>query len=149
MATPLNEEVIQCELDVAVKDDQFALIPDAQYEVVCTRYEKRKFFGAFKLYVWFRIITEGDYQGLQIFRAYNWYERPPRGSDLFKDLGRLYGRPLRKNTRLSLKLFKEKALLVQTRTIRVDRKQNPLPEYQRYSVVDRLIDVVTGGSNDC
>lgn len=129
---------------IEAKEDSRQFIPEGYYEVVCVKAEKKKYFSTTKLYVTFKVVSPGEYCGLELFKAYNWYDPPRRGSDLFKDLSRLYGKRVTKKTKLPLTLFKNKILRVHVRAVTLDYKQFKLPEHLQYSVIDHLEEICTG-----
>lgn len=128
-----------------IRDEAHALVPEGRYEVSFVRAQKHKQFGGTKLYITFKICSPGPYFGLEIFRAYNFSDRLTRGLDLYKELTLIYGKRLRKNTKLSIELFEGKVLEVSVRTVKQNRKQADLPEHLQYSVIDRIVRVVAGG----
>jgi len=136
----------QNDVEVTLKNEPYLLIPPGVYEVGYTGSEKRRYFGATKLYCWFEVVTQGPHFGASLFKAYNWYEKLPMGSDLAKDLLRLYGKRGRKNMKLSLALFRNKIIEVVVRKVTLDRKQVILPEHLQYSVVDKILGIAAGNS---
>ena len=89
-------------------------IPDGIYEAQCIKYEEGFFFNkARKLLLIFRIISEGPYQGVEIFIAYNMpYEgRIKENSKYFKDWVYVNGwtRPSR-NAKMHPRIFINKIL---------------------------------------
>jgi hypothetical protein len=133
------------DLEIRIKDDAYPLVAEGEYDVQFVKSETFREHRKDKLYVWFEII-EGPNRGTRLFRAYNLYQPLVRGSNLYKDLTLLYGQRLRKNTRLSLKLFRGKILRIAVRTVKLSRKQTPLSEAQQYSVVDRITGIVAGSN---
>lgn len=130
-----------------LKVDPWPLLPDGFYEVNYMKMEKGFFRGTKKLYVIFKVVSQGEHFGQKLFRAYNFYEPIRVGSDLCKDLILLYGRPARKNTRLSLSLFKGKILKVKVKSVKKDRDQLDVALHQQYSVISRIVSVEAGGTN--
>jgi len=131
------------EVDFHIKEDEPPLIPDGYYNVVYSRHSIGRFYGL-KLYVWFKIADQGEYFEVEVYRAYNLYKPLPRGSDLFKDLAKIKGSRVRKGARLSLSGFKNKVLKVRTRTVKLDRRQDTLPDHLQYSVIDMIVSVEAG-----
>lgn len=135
------------DLAFEAKDDPKPLLPDDRtYEVSCLRYEKYRYVGGgYKLYVIFEIVDLGsEHHGKRLFKVYNVYQPPRRGSDLFKDLERLYGKRASKGTRLSPALFLNKILTIKLRTVKENYKGTELPEFQWYSVIDQIIGIAAG-----
>ena len=131
---------------VTTKDDPLPLVPEGRYQVQYVRMEKVRYFGGWKLYVWFRI-CDGPYIGTDLYRAFNYSDKPiSHATALHKTLVMLHGRRVSKKTRLSPKtLFMNKVLEVDIRTVTQDRNQNVLPQHQQYSVIDAITRVLVGG----
>lgn len=127
-------------------DDSKPLIPEGTYSIQYLRHEKRKYHGDDKLYVYFQVVTQGPVFGTQLFKIYNYYSSPPAGSQLFKDLHRLSGKRVKKNSRFSMELFQKDILLALIRTVKKDSNQVPLPEYMQYSVIGLILGRETGGT---
>jgi hypothetical protein len=132
------------DLEFTVKDDPRPTLPPGAYEAVFMRSEKKHFFGQPKLYVHFKIISSGEHEGVELYRAYNFYDPLKRESDLFKELTLLLGRRVPKGYKLSLKLFRGKVLEVLVRTVVQNRRQGRLPDHETYSVIQKIVRVVVG-----
>ena len=133
-------------MDFTVESEPRPILPDGIYNAAYVKASRGSYYGP-KLYIHFRIVDEGPCFGVEIFRAYNLYQKLCRASDLYRDLSMIYGSKVQKNTRLSLKLFRGKVFRIRTRTVTQDRKQTRLPEHERYSVVDQVISMETGGKS--
>jgi hypothetical protein len=125
-------------------DGSRPLIPEGPYSVQYLKHEKRIFFGTLKMYVHFEMVEQGQFFGTRLFKTYNFSSPLSPGSDLYRDLLFLFGQRVPKNARLSMDLFKNVILRVRVRTVKRDRKQNPLPDYMQYSVIDSLLGKETG-----
>lgn len=130
------------------------LVPDSEYELAYVDYSTALMFkGAAKVVVRFRILTMGEFHGEIIER---WYRvkrlagaPKKRGnfvvgssSDFYRDYCRLLGRPSR-NDRISPVGLQGKIVIGSTRTVLVDALQRPLEDCLKYSVIDRLLRVVS------
>lgn len=135
--------------DVELIEDNRPLLPDGRYEAAYLGHETAFVFQNAKVFLRFRIVTPGTYFGLEVFRAYratklvgkpckNGKFKLRRGSDLFTDVARLLDVKARPD-RLSLQFLKHQVWLIKTRTVAVDYKQRPLPDWARYSVVDEIL----------
>lgn len=132
------------DLEFKMAEGSKPLIPDGEYSVQYVNYERGNIHGNEKLYLYFSIVDQGPHFNVRLRKNYNYYSSPPCGSDLHKDLSLLLGRPFKKNTRISLEVFKNSVLRIKTRTVTHDRKQNPYAEHTRYSVIDAILGKETG-----
>lgn len=121
-------------------------IPEGIYQATYVKHEKEFYFGNVKLYVWLRICELGVHNGVELYRAYNFANPLRPGMDLYKDILRLEGKRIPKNSKFSLALFKNKVIEVQVRTVKQDRKQTPLPEHMQYSTIDKILRIAAGHS---
>lgn len=141
----VSKESPMDEIEFTVKEDPRPRIPEGPYQVSYAKSNKARYFGTTKLYVQFKIVDQGEFFETVIFKAYNYPDTLTPGCDLYKDLTLLYGQRIRKNTKLKIALFQNKVLRVYVRTVKTNRKQGKLAEFQQYSVIDRIIEVVVGG----
>lgn len=139
-------------------EDSKPLIPDAVYTAICSGCDVKQVFQTLKVFLRFRI-SEGPHEGVELFRAYRVQGRiiPGKGpgsgprprlkrsGDLYKMLCRVLNLP--RNTkahRVSHKELNGKLCRVHTRTVTKDHRQKPLPEHERYSVVDEVLTIEAG-----
>jgi hypothetical protein len=139
----MNLEKTPKEFSILTLEDSPPILPPGDYLVSFVRYNQSPFQGVPKLYVYFSVVDQGPNFEKILFKAYNNYVPPRTGSSLYKDMLLLYGKRIRKNTRLTLDLFKGRILLVRVRTVKRDFKQRLLPEYMHYSVIDSILSVET------
>jgi hypothetical protein len=147
----MERNKLMAEFEVKVSDDTTqVLLPNGEiFEVVYLRHEaNRCYYSQLKLYIYFKIVTPGKYYGIEIYRVYNQYRVPNRNSDFIKDCELILGRRLKKNEKASTAIFKKKVLRIRVRTVKKNRKQEQLPDFQQYSVIDSILEVVTGVLND-
>ncbi|MBM3403214.1 MAG: hypothetical protein FJY21_13090 [Bacteroidetes bacterium] len=137
------------EFEIQVDWGRDEIIPDNTYEAMFVSQETIKgTFGA-KLKITFKILTYGDFFEKQINAWYNVTDlmcpvgknrrvKAPKGSKLVSQMLSLGYLNSRKD-RLSTKVFKNKILLIKTRTVIKDGRQKKLHELQKYSVVDDIL----------
>ena len=124
------------------------LVPDDAYEAAFTHHETVSAFGRAKVYLHFVITTPGPQEMISLFKAYNVRALTgrPRRSGGFKlglrheltyDLSRLLGLKVRPD-RASLQMLRNRIFRIRTRTVRRDAKRRQLPEWQQYSVIDKI-----------
>ena len=139
--------------DAELLVDDKLLLPDDKYEAVFIGHETVFVFQNPKIFLRFRITSQGEHFGKEIFRAYrvnklvgkpskNGKFKLRRGSDLFADISRLLDFKVRPD-RISLHSLKNQLWLIKTRTVFVDYKQRKVPDWARYSVVDEIIGTAT------
>jgi hypothetical protein len=130
------------------KDDR-ARIPDGEYSAVLVYHHTSYIFRTPKVYLWFRIVNPGPFFETMLYRAYrvksikgkgkrNGGLTVGRSSDLKKDIVRLMGLKVRPE-RISLAELRSKQWRIRTRTVSRDYRQDALPAWERYSVVDRIL----------
>lgn len=142
-------EVEQKEEEDFVAGENFPLIPEGTYEVCCIRTEKgRSHFKSLKMFVWFRIIDDGQYMGTELFMAMNLidtrtgkpFKKVPRGSKYFEQwvIANKNVHPAR-NDRMSSKIFMNGVFEAVVRTVKPKFPDGTeKPESFHYSVVDYL-----------
>ncbi len=140
--------------DIKVELNDRPLIPEGTYEAVYLNHDTAISFGrAQKVYVWFRITSNGPANGTKLYKAYNVKQingKPRRNGgftvgrhhSLLTDLARVVGLKLRPD-RLSLSSLQPHLIEVTVRTVRTSHRQEPLPEFLQYSVIDRLERIAT------
>ena len=117
-----------------------------QYELVFHRAEKGHQFGKHKVYLWFKMLTPGEWVGQLFYMACN---VPPKGkigpSSKFWLAWVLAAqrRPTRTD-RMSTAIFKNKVFRARMRKVLKTAKQMDRTPAQQYSVVDELLEVRAG-----
>jgi len=140
--------------DCELIDDNKPLLPEGVYEAAFIGHETAFVFQSAKVFLRFRIVTEGEWFGMELYRVYRAYRlvgKPSkggkfklrRGSELFTDMARLLDLKARPD-RLSLHSLKHQVWRIKTRTVTTDYKQRVLPEWARYSVVGEILGAATG-----
>jgi hypothetical protein len=126
--------------------DYYPKVPEGDYIVVCYDYLIRKSFGNMeKIFYKFRI-AEGQFEGKELFMpcTYNG-KKCKRRSKHYEHFMLLYGRPLIKRDRPNPKMFLNRLYLAKVRNVyRKYSDGTPMPEIYQYSVIERLIKVLTG-----
>ena len=122
-------------------------IPDGdQYEAVFVRAEKKRLWGQPKVFLWFKLMTPGEWVNHEFWMACN---LPPR--DHYTPSYKFWlvwvlaaGRRPRRVDRMSTKVFRNKLFRVRIRkTVKTSKQIARTPE-QQYSVVDELLEVLVG-----
>ena len=126
----------------------YELVPDGEYDAVFVDHRYvTTFKGSSKLFVQFRIVSEGASFGLCVYRFYNVekinkrYRAPATGA-LSRDMAQLFGRRSLRSG-LPFELLKTNVVRVETRTVNYDSVQKELHKENQYSVINRLIRIVT------
>ena len=135
------------EFFILAPEDSPPLIPEGIYSVIYVEEQEARFQGSQKLYIYFSIVDQGPHFQTILYRAYNNYSPPRKGSAIYNDMRLLYGKRLRKNTKLSTTLFKGRIISVRVRTVIKDYKQRDLPEHMHYSVVDAILSAETSAES--
>ena len=131
--------------------DERAIVTPGDYEATYVRHETRLLMSgaAPKLVVWFRIMTPGPCEGVELPRYYNVLALNGRprpsggfkvgaGSDYYSDLVSIVGKPDRRD-RLSPIAFKGRVLRIRVRSVNSSWSGKNRPDKLRYSVVDRIV----------
>jgi hypothetical protein len=128
----------------------YPLIPPGIYSATCEGREERFMFGKTrKLFLHFKITTEGEHQGKKLFMAFNLpkNKKLALGSKYYKNwcLANNWQRPSR-NCVMGTKTFMRKNFDVQVRTVEPKHNGKKMPQTFHYSVVDQLTQLNTGGT---
>lgn len=139
----------QPDFEIQVDWGQDETVPDNTYEASYVSQETIKgTFGA-KLKITFKILNYGEHFEKQINSWYNITDhmspigknrkvKAPKGSKLVSHLLNIANLDSRKD-RLTTEVLKNKILLIKTRTVVKDGRQNKLHNLQKYSVVDEIL----------
>jgi hypothetical protein len=129
------------------------LFPDGTYEAQYVEHNDGFIMGKNrKLFVIFKILEVGEHFDKTIMLVYNMPLKggPSASCKYYKDWVFLngYKKPSR-NAIMSPKIFKNKRLLIKTRTVKPKRnKKEIMPEDFWYSVVGEIVEVLTGGAEE-
>lgn len=135
------------ESDLIVAEEFFPQIPGGQYEAVCYKANYAQTFGGRRaLFLGFRVFGE-RYDGTELFMACPKPERKLKvNHKLYMQWSLALGRAPYKGERLNKNVFLHKMFLVEVRDTR--RKYNStgrlLPKSLQYSVVDTILETLTG-----
>jgi hypothetical protein len=138
------------------KRESLILVDAGNYQVTLVKAWKDVLFGkSQKLFLSFRIVTEGKFYGQHITHCYNIKGINkhgaiiPKGTDskFVVEYSHLFGEP--KNLAdVGIRSFKGKIFNCSVRTIDKDFKQQPTPADRHYSVIERLTDVVVNTTEE-
>lgn len=116
------------------------------YEVVFLRAEKSHLWGNQKLYLWFRMLTTGEWVGESFYMVCNMPSNGKFGpsSKFWLACVLAAGRQPKRGDRISTAVFKNKVFRARMRKVLKTSKQIDRTPAQQYSVVDELLEVRTG-----
>ena len=147
------ELTLVTDIGSSIDTDRPILIPEGEYDFMLTNIWKGCMYGgrAPKVFLTFRIVTEGPYYGQHLKRHYNVKgfnkknEIIPRGwtSDLVREYTVLFGLP-RTLKYIGLTKFKGKVIRVKVRTVKTNNRGKALAEPNWYSCIDELTKLITG-----
>lgn len=123
------------------------LIPEGDYEAQCIRSEVYKCFnGQRKAMLWFRI-HGGSHDGEELFMACSYpYGSKSISLKINEQWMIAQGRRLRRGEQICLEKFTKRMYFVKVRTTARKFEGGSLkPEFMQYSVVDRILESLTGG----
>lgn len=141
--------------EIVIDGPDWPLIPDGEYAVAYIHHETALVFNTPKIFIHFKIIDIGPYQGIRLYRAYRAREligRPgkngrfklSRRSELYIALCWLYQARKMRPDRITLRDLKQLILKVSVRTVKKDYKQRLLPDSLHYSVVSEIKGIEVG-----
>lgn len=146
--------------DGVIVGDAAPLVPAGEYVGQFTHsetavlFKTKRFPGAPKLFLHFRLVEIGPHNGTVLYRPYNVAAligtpgrggrfRASRRSDLVHELAIVYGRAFRPD-RINLQPLSRVLVRLLVRVVERDREQREIPEPLRYSVIQRLIGLEAG-----
>jgi hypothetical protein len=122
-------------------------IPEGDhYEVVGVRAEQAPFRGRLKCYLWFKLMTPGEWVGKEfcmnctVKRNGKWAV----SSKYWKAWVLAAGRRPNRADRMSTNVFKGKVFRARFHTVVETADQDPRTPEQQYSVIAELLEVMTG-----
>ena len=124
-------------------------IPDGEYEVKFVGAEESHQWNSDKIFLWFEMLTPGEWEGKEFFMACNARKDGKWGSShKYMHAWTLASgkRPPRRD-RVSTKVFCDKVFKVRMRTVSKDANQRARTPAQQYSVVDQLLERVSGAAD--
>ncbi len=128
--------------DYVANEDYRPYIPDGLWDVECIGYEKAYYRNTPRLYLKFRVVSDGPYNGIELFMAFNMpYDgRIPVGSKYYKTWSKVNEKLPSRNAKMSPRLFVNRLYRVKTRTVRPINGGEKLPDRFFYSVIDSIIE---------
>lgn len=120
--------------------------PDGDhYQLVFERAAKVSLWGREKIFLWFKMISPGEWLGAQFFMACT---VPPKcrwtpSCKFWRVWVLAHGARPKRSDRMSTAVFKNKVFRGRLRTVRTNAKQLALTPAQQYSVVDELLECLT------
>ena len=117
-----------------------------QYEVGFLRASQTRQWGQPKVFLWFQLLSPGEWHGQTFYMACN---VAPNGKwtpsyKFWQTWVRVAGRRPTRADRMSTSIFKNKVFRVRMRKVLKTAKQIDRTPAQQYSVVDELLEVLTG-----
>ncbi len=123
------------------------LLVEGNYEAYCFKTETAKYhLGIRKAYIWFRLMG-GPHEGAEVFMACNYpYGKKSFGLRICQQWMFAQGRRFKKGENITLKSFEKRLYLVNVRTVFGKFADGqPKPDFMNYSVVNRIVEPLTGG----
>ncbi len=152
----VNSSTNETEKRCAMRDDDLSFpvndsippaVPNGEgYEAMFLRAEQKPQYGRPKVYLWFRLITPGDWHGQEFYMPCNvvlngrWTASCKFWQAWVLAAGR---RPTRAD-RMSTSVFRNKVFRVRMRKVLKTAKQTDRTPAQQYSVIDELLEARTG-----
>jgi hypothetical protein len=141
-----NSRNIKDEIDSQDAEEYYPRIPEGEYEAICYGAEIGRAWGNIpKLFLQFNIVG-GEKDGTRLFMACTYVKgKCKKRSKLYGQYMILHGRPLSKKDKPHPKRFVGKMYRVKVRDVNPKESDNTLkPDIFKYSVVDRIIEVIAG-----
>lgn len=141
-------ETEEPDLEFSCEGKDHALVPPGDYEVTFAKAEKMKQWEGFKVFLWFRIQSFGEWHGLHLFMPCNLQAvgKVSTRSKYYRNwvvaAGKKPDRFDRK--RMTTRIFKGKVFLARVVTVKKDQKRLPLPPELHYSKIEGLLNSLTG-----
>jgi hypothetical protein len=134
-------------MELTARGDPTPLIPDGVYDAVFIRAEGGRCFGTLKLFLYFKIITPGQYNETELYMPFNVNKerKIAPSSKYYKTWCQVNGgqRPSR-NAVMSPNIFRGKFFEVKVKTIRKDYNGDELLPSLFYSIIDKILSVSMG-----
>ena len=124
------------------------LIPEGEYTAAFLRCDRAKFYGRERLFLWFRIVTPGEWQGKELYMVCPVPQNKSFGigSKFYAAWTIAAGRIPKRRYPLSIAVFRKKYFRVLVTTVTTNQNGEKRPIEERYSKIDRLIGVEAGGN---
>lgn len=129
-----------------IAEEPLVQIPPGEYQAVCNKAKYGVCQGGDKrLFIEF-VIIEGKYCGAQLFMVCKKYRKLRTRHKLYNQWALVLGRKPNDGERLNIMIFEKKAYLISVRN--TDKKfskiNRTMPDFLQYSVVDTILEVISG-----
>lgn len=117
-----------------------------QYELVFLQADQTRQWGRPKVFLWFQMLTSGEWHGQAFYMACNVAEKGKwtASCKFWQAWVLAAGRRPTRADRMSTAIFKNKVFRARMRKVLKTAKQTDRTPAQQYSVVDELLEVLTG-----
>ena len=132
-------------------DEALVFVPPGNYEFAYIGYETKRIFSAQKLYMHFRIVTQGSHFGKMLTRYYGVTIIGKTGksgrfsagwkSDLMFEHVTLFGERPKRKSEVPIMPYKDNIIVGQVETVSKNRNQRTYPELLQHSKIAELIRV--------
>lgn len=121
-------------------------IPEGQYEISFLKAEEKIMWGGWKLFLWFRITTLGEYQGTNLYMVcpVNKNGKWSPSSKFFHAWVLAAGRLPDRFDRMSTKIFRGKIFRSKIETVKKTWRGTQHLPAMRYSIIKELVEVAAG-----
>ena len=115
-------------------------LPDDEYQVQFVRDEERTQWKAKKLLLYFKIVSFGEFHGVELFMSCPIPQKKwGSASKFIRAWAIATGMLPKRFDRVSTNVFRGKIFNVQVRTVTKDSAQKDIPVAAQYSIIDHLI----------
>lgn len=124
-------------------------IPDGEYELKFVRADESHQWNSNKVFLWFQMLTPGQWQGKEFYMACNARKDGKWGPShkYMRAWILASGERPRRLGRMSTKVFRDKVFRAQMRTVTKDSYKRNLTPAQQYSVIGELLQRVGGAAD--
>lgn len=129
------------------------LIPPGLYDLAYVKHQTKRIFGAEKLYIDFRVVTEGPHFGVKLSRYYGVtiYGKARKNgrfaagwlSDCMYEHVKLFRSRPRRPSEIPMRPYQQHIIQGRVATVRTNRAQKEFPELLHYSKISELIKTVS------
>ncbi|QOJ35220.1 MAG: hypothetical protein HRU82_09780 [Nitrospira sp.] len=136
------------DIEFPLNSDIPARVPEGDYDLVFLKGDKKHMFGGGeRSFLWFKIITPGDWMGTQLFMTCT---VPLKGKwspshKFWLAWVLAAGKRPTRGDRMSTRIFRNKVFRGRVRIVTKTARQTLRTKEQQYSVVDELAAVQAGG----
>lgn len=137
--------------DEVITAQDYPRVPPGEYVAYCKSSEYGNSFGGQRKLFLSMLIHEGEYAGTKLFLACNADKSSLKPNCKLFDLWCIaLGRALKKGERFNKDIFVKRLFRVRVRDTKrlVSGTSSPRPDYAQYSVVDTILESVTGANQE-